>query len=193
MAVKSKSALKSYFEAGDEPNQSQFEDLVDTIVAIAEGGGSFGAGSIPLIVSSGTDFGKCGHDYVGIITAGGAFGNKECGATKNGLQFNNVTDYYKVASFSIGSWDMNTDSFKAVDVSSYIGTRAMVLGVMVKIISDVGHIYGFIGDGGSWNMLADGVIRLEVESGSIYDTDANFSNTGPSRGEITVIYDETNT
>lgn len=32
MAVRTKAQLKSYFETGDKPTQSEFEDLIDTLL-----------------------------------------------------------------------------------------------------------------------------------------------------------------
>ncbi len=40
MAVKTKAVLKTYFETGDKPTQSQFEDLIDTMVDSAQLEGS---------------------------------------------------------------------------------------------------------------------------------------------------------
>lgn len=188
MAVRSKTTLKTYLEAGDNPTQAQFEDLIDTLVAIAESGASFGAGSIPLIVLSGTDAGVVEFNYVGLKSSGGT---RTVGMTKDGLQFNNISDYYKMATYPIGTWNMGTTSTKSVDISTEVSTRAKVLGILIKIVSDTGQIYG-IRDDLYWSMNTDGTVIITRTGGGFFQSSGNFDATVSSRGEITVIYDPTN-
>ncbi len=53
MAVKSRNVLKSYFENGDKPNESQFSDLIDSLIHVTEGGdqsgGTTGSGIVQNI------------------------------------------------------------------------------------------------------------------------------------------------
>lgn len=52
MAVKTKAQLKSYFETGDKPTQSEFEDLIDTMLIQTQMGDD---GVIPAITDGEID------------------------------------------------------------------------------------------------------------------------------------------
>lgn len=61
MAVKTAAELKAYFETGDKPTQSQFEDLIDTIFSLSLGTKMFlatvtsnGAGALDVLVLKNT-------------------------------------------------------------------------------------------------------------------------------------------
>jgi len=40
MAIQNKATIKSYFQTGDAPTQSDFEDFIDSSVAVAQGTGT---------------------------------------------------------------------------------------------------------------------------------------------------------
>lgn len=185
MSIVSKATLISYFEDGDDPNGSQFTDLVDTLVAIDSTGSSFGAGSVPLYVT-GTEYGVCSNSYVGIRAPAG---NTIAGFKKEGLTFDNVGNYFKFQHYPLPVWDMSTDPTAFVDISSKVPTKARVLAIMITIEDDTGNIYG--SPDISWYMVTNGYVVVERASGSDFETSGDFVLTSASRGKLTVIYDET--
>lgn len=54
MAVIDIPTLKTYFETGDFPTQSQFVDLIDTLAALPSGGGTYDK-YVALLTQAGTD------------------------------------------------------------------------------------------------------------------------------------------
>lgn len=52
MAIVDKTTLKTYFEAGDKPTESQFEDLIDSLAHTNDVGG--GGGGVSIVASSTT-------------------------------------------------------------------------------------------------------------------------------------------
>lgn len=185
MSIVSKATLISYFEDGDDPNGTQFTDLVDTLVAIDPTGSSFGAGSVPLYVT-GTEYGVCSNSYVGIRAPAGA---SIAGFRKYGLTFDNVANYFKFQHYPLPVWNMTAEGNAFVNISDKVPTKARVLAIMITIKSDSGNIYS--DQGLSWYMTANGYVVVEREAGGFFATDGDFISTSSSRGKLTVIYDET--
>lgn len=50
MAIQSKATLKTYFEVGDKPTQLEFEDLIDSLLHVNDGGGNI-IGPATILVS----------------------------------------------------------------------------------------------------------------------------------------------
>lgn len=185
MAYKNKTTLKSYFEIGDGPTQAQFGDLIDTLVAISETGGSFGAGSIPLIVT-GANYGYVGNDFLGITSSSGT---QKAGIDARGMTFDNIGNYFKMQHYTVSAWDMSTTANKTLSIASEIPTIPRVVGVNFVIYSDAGVAHGQRSDI-YWSISSAGTLILIREDGGFFATSGLFTGSG-TRARVTVIYDET--
>jgi hypothetical protein len=190
MAIQTKATLVGYFPNGATPQGSEFEDLIDTLVAIDTTNTYFGAGSVPLAVIGTTYRGRVADEEVGIYSNAGV---GQALITRNGITYGNF-DYLKQSVEALPVWNMDTTGYVDVDLTSYL-TRGKIRSVDVMITSDAGGVYGAShrGAGADWSMptsVSDGVVRIERELGGIFDSSA-FSATAVSRGKMIVTYDPT--
>lgn len=85
MSVVTKTILKSYFNTGDKPTETQFGNLIDSLLHVDDAGG--GSGSSVIIDSSGGSGSgavDAGNLVEKIILTGTSSGNVKIGTTAGG-------------------------------------------------------------------------------------------------------------
>jgi len=195
MAIQDKPTLVSYFPNGATPEGFQFEDLIDTLVAIDKTSAYFGAGSIPLSVIGATTRSRISDTELALYTNGGV---PVARLTENGVNYGG-TDYLKTVYETVSGWDMLANAgFAWTGATSYL-TRENVRSIQVLVVADSDDSYGQIYDPKQnsaddlyWEMnkvSTNGTISFYRKNGGTFDS-TNFNGSG-ERLRLVITYDPT--